>query len=269
MEIEQNPVGKSASGPKPDQSEAGRLQTLLVADDLELMRDLARYYLEPLGCDIDLATNGDQAVQAVGSRHYDLVLMDIQMPIMDGVEATRSIRAMGGLRSQVPIVAFTTNIEPEQVASYLGAGMNDHIPKPINRQMFVEKVRQWLAMSLPEHRGSAHESPPEWGVLFDRSVFEEFVDLFGADATKTWLTRFRLALDPDHLAEVAATGDRAELARYAHAMIAQAGTLGFTRLTNLLRALERSCIGNEPMSGLLDATIDACRQSRQTLDTLS
>ena len=111
--------------------ELGSLRILLV-DDAEANRDLVSTILRSIGLTVDLAVNGVEAVEAVKAERYDLVLMDVQMPVMDGVQATRIIRGLSGAGAQVPIVALSANVLPEQVASYRRAGVDAHLGKPIN-----------------------------------------------------------------------------------------------------------------------------------------
>ena len=100
---------------------------------------------------VDTVGSGGEAIQMLGSERYDLVLMDIQMPIMDGVTATRRIRAMPHPIRDIPIIAMTANVLPQQVKSFLDAGMNDHIGKPIERAQLYNNVRRWL----PKPKSSA------------------------------------------------------------------------------------------------------------------
>jgi PAS domain S-box-containing protein len=111
--------------------ELGSLRILLV-DDAEANRDLVSTILRAIGVEVDLAVNGVEAVEAVKAARYDLVLMDVQMPVMDGVQATRVIRGLSGPCAEVPIVALSANVLPEQVASYRRAGVDAHLGKPIN-----------------------------------------------------------------------------------------------------------------------------------------
>ncbi|MDR3512116.1 MAG: ATP-binding protein [Caulobacteraceae bacterium] len=105
---------------------------ILVVDDAEANRDLVSTLLRAAGVEVDLAANGVEAVEAVKATAYDLVLMDVQMPVMDGVQATRVIRSLGGAAAEAPIVALSANVLAEQVASYRRAGMDAHLGKPIN-----------------------------------------------------------------------------------------------------------------------------------------
>ena len=84
-----------------------------------------------LGLAVETVCNGAEAVEAARTGAYDLILMDVHMPVMDGLDATRAIRAMGGTAGRTPIVALTANVQPEQVVRCREAGMDGHVGKPI------------------------------------------------------------------------------------------------------------------------------------------
>jgi CheY-like chemotaxis protein len=126
-----------------DAAEARTLQVLLV-EDVALNRELVRVMLEPFSIALDAAENGAQAVEALQHSTYDLVLMDVQMPVMDGLSAARRIRAAeaaGGRRT--PIVVMTANVLPDQVQRCLDAGMDAHIGKPISPAALLEAIATW------------------------------------------------------------------------------------------------------------------------------
>jgi len=123
-------------------SEAG--VRLLLVEDNAVNRELVKTMLEPFGVDVETANDGVAGVEAMRQGHFDLVLMDVQMPIMDGLTATREIRAMEGARgAATPIVAMTANVLPEQIATCLAAGMDDHLGKPISPTKLLEAVARW------------------------------------------------------------------------------------------------------------------------------
>ena len=97
---------------------------------------------EVLGADLDGAPAVSPGLRQVQAARYDLVLMDIQMPEMDGQSATEAIRALPGPVGRVPIVAMTANAMPEERAAYLAAGMNDHVSKPINPRLLAEAIER-------------------------------------------------------------------------------------------------------------------------------
>lgn len=117
---------------------------LLLVEDNAVNRELIRTMLEPFGVELETANDGVAGVEAMRQGHYDLVLMDVQMPVMDGLTATREIRAMEGARgASTPIVAMTANVLPEQIANCLAAGMDDHLGKPISPTKLLETVARW------------------------------------------------------------------------------------------------------------------------------
>src|SRR5688500_9452231 len=114
---------------------------ILVDEDVELNQHLARHIMESWGCVVEVAENGSLAVEKVRSNEYDLVLMDIQMPVMDGMEATRQIRGMNDeLKAAVPIVALTANAMKSERDIYLKLGMNDCMAKPFEEPMLFKTV---------------------------------------------------------------------------------------------------------------------------------
>ncbi len=115
---------------KPPNAPAQRGVSILLVEDVEVNQDLAKAVLQRMGHTVDLASDGEEAVEKVRDGDYDLVLMDVQMPVMDGVTATRMIRASGHRNATIPIVAMTANVLPQQIAALREAGMDDHIGKP-------------------------------------------------------------------------------------------------------------------------------------------
>jgi CheY-like chemotaxis protein len=108
---------------------------VLVAEDVELNQYLVRHIMESWGFTVDIVNNGREAVDMMQKNSYDLVLMDIQMPEMDGMEATRAIRQLSDpKKAAIPIVALTANALKGDSEKYMAAGMNDFLPKPFNEQ---------------------------------------------------------------------------------------------------------------------------------------
>jgi PAS domain S-box-containing protein len=116
---------------------------LLVVDDLAVNRDLVRAILSPLGHEIAEAAGGAEAVDLAERSAFDLILMDLQMPGMDGMTATRAIRASSSRNRATPILALSADVLAGQLAACHAAGMNDHIAKPIDLNELISKVAQW------------------------------------------------------------------------------------------------------------------------------
>ncbi|MBO6730474.1 MAG: response regulator [Maricaulis sp.] len=118
---------------------AERLRALVV-DDVATNRLVMQTLLAPLEVDVTCAASGQEALDILKSEHFDLVLMDVQMPGMDGVETTQQLRLreQRAGRSKTPVVAVTSNVLPEQVAAYKSAGLEEHLAKPVKREELVE-----------------------------------------------------------------------------------------------------------------------------------
>lgn len=123
---------------------------ILMADDAPGNRELVSAILRGLGLEIDTVCDGAEAVQAMQSGSYDLVLMDVHMPVMDGLTATREIRRMqAGTGQRTPILALTANVQADQVARCLDSGMNGHLAKPIQIPELAGALAHWLAGGDP------------------------------------------------------------------------------------------------------------------------
>jgi len=240
----------------PEDSDPGDAR-ILVVDDLDTNREIVEAYLEDIGYQIDTVGSGVEAIQMLESESYDLVLMDIQMPIMDGVTATKHIRAMPQPIRDIPIVAMTGNVLPQQVRSYLDAGMNDHIGKPIERAQLYNNVRRWL----PKTKDLRVRLGPS-SLNFDKPKLEELVDVVGAEKANRIATKFLSDLTEAFKFKCTL----AEAQQEAHALINCAGVLGLQDLVTACRAVE--FVSPEDADHGLEAMEDVRREqsaARQTL----
>jgi len=119
---------------------------LLLAEDVEINREIVMALLEPTEIEIDCAVNGKEAVKMFSRKPkgYDLIFMDMQMPEMDGLEATHQIRSIEGHKNGIPIIAMTANVFKEDIEKCLAVGMNDHIGKPLDFNEVMEKMEFYL-----------------------------------------------------------------------------------------------------------------------------
>ncbi len=122
---------------------------ILLVEDNQVNQLVATAMLATQGYHVDVAENGIEGVEAVRTGDYDVVLMDIQMPEMNGVEATRMIRAFDGEKGSIPIIAVTAHAMQGDRETYLAAGMNDYVSKPIDPKILLETIRRWAGEAAP------------------------------------------------------------------------------------------------------------------------
>ena len=126
---------------------------ILLVEDNRINQDVAQAMLNQRGMQVDIAENGEQAVEMVGTQEYDCILMDIQMPVMDGNAATRKIREELH-KKNLPILAMTAKVLENDVKEALAAGMNCHISKPIDLEFLLDEMAFWIG-SLRKQRDDA------------------------------------------------------------------------------------------------------------------
>ncbi|QRM27653.1 ATP-binding protein [Microvirga sp. VF16] len=239
---------------------------VLVAEDIEINQDLMKILLEGAGHRVDLVSNGDEAIAAVQARAYDLILMDIQMPGMDGITATKIIRDLDHPYSRTFIAAMTANVLPQQIRSFLEAGFDDHIGKPIRRDQLLRKLSEWL----PQIRetGSTAAMQPQTDA-FDERNFKDFVDMMGQDRVGLWLTRLEEQLMSSFLNDMDCEPNFRQIANNAHAITSQAALLGFSQLAELCTKLEQACLAGEDVMLLLEAVRCEARRACEKIEWLS
>jgi PAS domain S-box-containing protein len=242
---------------------------VLLAEDNALNQEVAIDLLQHVGLLADLAADGEEAVSKASENAYDLILMDLQMPKMDGLEATRRIRRMS-LHAMTPIIAMTANAFEEDRQSCLDAGMNDHIPKPVDPNELYRTMLRWLKQSMPAapgHAPNGHAAPPEkaTGSASDAELLNLLGSVAGlnlqaglrsvrgqAQKLQTLLQRFAQEHAHD-VEETRAARDAeephwAEAVRCMHTLKGLAGTLG-------LQALQQSAAHAEAALKAPDATL--------------
>jgi PAS domain S-box-containing protein len=122
---------------------------VLVAEDNKLNQQIITWMLAPLACQFDVVQNGREAVAAATRSQYDLVLMDVQMPVMDGVAATKQIRALEGPNQNIPIIALTANAMRGDREKYLKDGLSDYVSKPIDQRELLKTIARCVGVPMP------------------------------------------------------------------------------------------------------------------------
>ena len=251
----------------PSQKAVGPVNTaparILLVEDIEINQELVQAILETAGHEVDVVSNGEDAIAAVQAKIYDLVLMDIQMPGMDGITATKRIRALEQPASHTLIVAMTANVLPQQIRTFIEAGINDHIGKPVKRDDLLARLSLWL----PEKSSvsPSKEENSQAGTSFHEDCFRSFRDTIGADRIDLWLSRFDEQLKSAFASENPQAADREQVARSAHALTSQAALLGFPELAELCTLLEQACIGGNDFSAPLEMVRRAAQDARKVI----
>jgi CheY-like chemotaxis protein/nitrogen-specific signal transduction histidine kinase len=248
-----------ASAPCPERAATGddpitESLRILVVDDHEMNRDLASAILAKAGHSADVAPDGAAAVCKARDGNYDVILMDIQMPGMDGLEATRQIRALGSGFGNLPIIAMSANVLPEQVAQCLAAGMTDHIGKPVDpRQLLAGLVRWAEGIAEPVDRDALESAGISLGAdLHDAAIWNDLVEMLGSERVLRFAGNLRDSLTGDWWRYDSAD-DAQALARAAHACVSLSGQLGFSEMSEASRDLEAACLSGEAISASLDS----------------
>jgi CheY-like chemotaxis protein/HPt (histidine-containing phosphotransfer) domain-containing protein len=252
---QQASVGREerVAAPELGQTLAAGLRVLL-AEDNQVNQKVALAMLRRLGSRADVAGNGLEAVAAVQQCPYDVVFMDMQMPEMDGLEATRAIRRLTGISHQPRIIAMTANAMQGDRERCLEAGMDGYISKPIN----VGELREALERSMRKEKAngeSAATAPSQAAqngkVVLDPATLMGFRASMGGDASEVVNTVLRLFL-ADAPRTVASLkqglegGDFKVVQRGAHTLRSNCETFGALELARLCRDLETSCrLGEE------------------------
>ena len=266
---------------------------ILLAEDNETNQRIAVKMLERIGCQVDVVVNGALALDALAATHYDLVLMDCQMPVMDGFEATRALRAREGDERRTPIVAMTANAMAGDRERCLESGMDGYLTKPVRPDELTAAVSQWLPLAAapdeptaeaeqrPEPAGAGAESSRDADAagaqaptILDRTQLDELRSLDSSTSGEfiaTLIASFvsDATADYDQIRMAATDGDAMALERAAHRLKGSALNLGCIELAGAAEGLEHlgrtgSVAGAQPMVDRLglafDRTIDLLQQ---------
>ena len=236
----------AAAAPPASAAKPGGGKRILLAEDVLINQIIAIEMLKTAGYQVDVADNGIEAVDAVEHQPYDLILMDVHMPSMDGLGATRKIRALGPPRGQIPIIALTADAVAGVREQYLAAGMDDFLSKPFNRSELLAVVERWVAGVADATAAPAPAAGPAApSAVLDAAKIRELEDIMSreefAKLMNTWLDSTRERVD--QIVSLAESGNLAAIRPHAHNLVSTAGGFGAMQLSDLARRLEEACYG--------------------------
>jgi signal transduction histidine kinase/CheY-like chemotaxis protein/HPt (histidine-containing phosphotransfer) domain-containing protein len=249
---------------------------ILLAEDNKINQQYATVLLTKAGHQVTIAENGHQAVDAMRDNDFDVVLMDVQMPELDGVQATRQIRMLPGLRGAVPIIAMTAHAMSGASEEYLSAGMNDYISKPFQPSLLLEKLeRLALAIVSPDlstgvsPAGAPHPEKRDAPAILDSQNLEDLSDSLDLKTVGGLVSLYCNSIE-GHLQEIAACArsrDCGGIARQAHMLVGAAGNLGAMQTCLLAREIERACASGDcdALAPMLTRLEESCAASSAAL----
>jgi PAS domain S-box-containing protein len=260
------PPGHLSPAPVAARVPPGARGRLLLAEDGQANTLVAAAILRKAGYSVDLARDGAEAVAAASSGTYDLVLMDVRMPGMDGFAATAAIRAIKGPASRVPILALTASVLPQDVDRCLAAGMDGHVAKPLDRERLLLAVGGVLEARPRRPRAVAPPPEPQRAPpLLDRETLEELRAAVGPGRLPRLLGVFAEETR-GRLARMQAASELRAIEDEAHSLTSAAGTFGAAALREAAAAIEEAALRGErgelatrlaALPGLVEATLAA------------
>jgi PAS domain S-box-containing protein len=248
-----------------------RAGSILVAEDYPVNQRILREHLESAGHHVTVVENGQEAYRACELQRFDLVLMDLQMPIMDGFEATCLIRTLREPNGSVPVLAVTASAEASTRRECVDRGMNGVITKPVRRRSLLDTVDSWL---LHSEGAISTPMPPSIGVsaaavdtalVLQRTEFDyqSLIEQFGGNAAlaRSVAKDFASTLEreKDSLVGLFASGNLEEVRRIAHRVKGGAATIGASTAAGIAEQIETAARDNVPavLPKLLDMLRDA------------
>ena len=259
--VDQVLSGADAPATLVTETAAGEPLEVLLVEDNEINRFVARAMLESDGHVVTEAVNGQAGVEWAEARAFDVILMDVSMPVMDGQEATRRIRAGAGPSAATPIIAVTAHALPEEVARFREAGMDDCISKPIDRAALVKLLRGIRGAEANEGEPVPDDASP----VLDEAQLADLLETLGPEATGRLISRCVTEVDAS-IARLAGTdpGD-AELSAAAHKCAGSCASFGLVRLREALGRIETGANSGGVTSGDLGQLGELWQEGRAAL----
>jgi signal transduction histidine kinase/DNA-binding NarL/FixJ family response regulator/HPt (histidine-containing phosphotransfer) domain-containing protein len=248
---------------------------VLVAEDMETTRYLLVNMLSRMGHVVEAVADGAEAIQAAKTGVFDVILMDMQMPVADGVEATKAIRALDSSRAKIPIIALTADVIRENHAEFVSAGVNSVLTKPVDWVSLTAEINRQLTSSTGSVKKANHQ-PARVGrdagqesVVLDDLSLTELGDAVGHDVLATMLATFPDSMQKyrDELIKVAKAGNRKGIKSTAHALKGLCAQFGAVHVSRVAARFERPGANLEDICNelpeLTKSTEDAARAVKE------
>ncbi len=295
--VTQHSLAESAMQNAAGQNDDHFSARVLIVEDNSVNQQVALGMLRLLGCDVEIACNGREALEKVETKVFDLIYMDIQMPEMDGSEATAAIRNLEDDSSNTPIVAMTAHAMSGERERCLAAGMNDYMSKPVTEKEFVRTLRRWtntevkdVPDSVADDSGGAEESSQRSG---ESSAIEDQPQTNDPEAIdpERWKSLVQTAegVGPDFLGQLVGTfiqdiknrertisdaiekGDLKQLGLACHGLKGSAANMGASALSKAAASLEHLSEEGDPkgLDGHLNDLVSLVRQTEAELADLA
>lgn len=252
----------NSSGTSPPLKSSGRALKVLVVEDNPINQRVAKGLISRLGHDVSVADDGRAAVAAVENNDFDLVFMDIHMPVMDGIAATQAIRALPSPKGTIPIVAMTAKALAGDREDCLAAGMDDYLAKPVHRDALTACLNSW-AGGRDGNTGAIGPSVDR-NSLYDRAIIDDLRKVAG-DAGLTELLKTLLETADKQLSEMetALANDTTQtVERIAHSLRGAAANMGLVALSRNAAEIARHAADGNP-----ESAISAIEKARALLAT--
>ena len=243
---------------------------LLLAEDNPLNRELIKAMLEQAGHEVVTVNDGAEAVRLAIRNPFDAVLMDVQMPEMDGYSAARTIRTATADRPRLPIIGLTANALAGDSERCIEAGMNVHVPKPVDwpallatiERLVLEERQGETALPLPATGPASAQADCSRAAIFDESVLAHLRKTLGVESSMKLLRLFEADARERFLSRSDTPATREAFSREAHTFGGSAGLLGFLALAEACRALEAVPPDSEEV---FDVALGECRRERDAV----
>ena len=231
------------AGHTPPSTPAIRPLRVLIAEDNKINQQFARMLLGKAGHSTVVVETGEAAVAAVRASDYDVVLMDVQMPVLDGIEATRLIRALPPPKNAVTIIAVTAHAMAGAREQYLASGMDGYLSKPLDPDALLRALDACTTPEKPVVAALVGSRDVEGDAVFDADAIATLEKYLPAARVNEFLLMFVDQIDEQaaHIRRAAAEQDLSELGRQAHSLAGCTGNVGASRLCRLARELEAAC----------------------------